>query len=249
MPSSIRHSFRRLPTPRVSFWRRRGGAPGDRLAVHAPPSKGRQARDILINGRTISKSPEFEQQTPETLKLSYWDKLRKREIPYALSVNNDNSHTVAWRMFMGTYKGATDFVTKHVWPYPAFLITRAIAPWKVTPNMVTTLSALFVIAAYLLFERGMYGTGLLAAWIMALLDTVDGKLARVTLTSSKWGDIFDHGIDLIHPPFWYAAWGFGLAAAGHSVSSSLLWWTLGVLFCRLYPAAGHGGRGNQVLPP
>ena len=44
---------------------------------------------------------------------------------------------------------------------------------------------------------------------MTFLDTVDGKLARTTLTSSKWGDIFDHGIDLVHPPFWYVAWGAG----------------------------------------
>ena len=43
-----------------------------------------------------------------------------------------------------------------------------------------------------------------------ILDTVDGKLARTTLTSSKFGDIFDHGIDLIHPPFWYWAWIEGL---------------------------------------
>ena len=38
---------------------------------------------------------------------------------------------------------------------------------------------------------------------MALLDTVDGKLARVTLTSSKWGNVFDHGIDLVAPPVWW----------------------------------------------
>lgn len=40
---------------------------------------------------------------------------------------------------------------------------------------------------------------------------MDGKLARVTITSSWWGNIFDHGIDLIHPPLWYLAWGMGVA--------------------------------------
>src|SRR3546814_7814245 len=58
---------------------------------------------------------------------------------------------------------------------------------------------------------------LLAAWIMTFLDTVDGKLARVTLQSSKFGDIFDHGIDLIHPPFWWWAWIVGLAVAGYTL--------------------------------
>jgi phosphatidylglycerophosphate synthase len=43
---------------------------------------------------------------------------------------------------------------------------------------------------------------------------VDGKLARVTLTSTTLGNVFDHGIDLIHPPFWYWAWLVGLGAVG-----------------------------------
>jgi phosphatidylglycerophosphate synthase len=58
---------------------------------------------------------------------------------------------------------------------------------------------------------------------MTFLDTVDGKLARSTLTSSKWGDILDHGIDLIHPPFWYAAWAIGLATIGITWNSETFW--------------------------
>jgi phosphatidylglycerophosphate synthase len=41
---------------------------------------------------------------------------------------------------------------------------------------------------------------------------VDGKLARVTLTSSKFGNLLDHLTDLIHPPFWWLAWIAGLGA-------------------------------------
>jgi phosphatidylglycerophosphate synthase len=48
---------------------------------------------------------------------------------------------------------------------------------------------------------------------MTFLDTVDGKLARVTVTSSRFGHYFDHIIDLVHPPIWYILWGMGLAAA------------------------------------
>jgi phosphatidylglycerophosphate synthase len=47
---------------------------------------------------------------------------------------------------------------------------------------------------------------------MSVLDSVDGKVARVTLTDSKIGNILDHGIDQIHPPFWYFAWAWGLGA-------------------------------------
>ena len=37
------------------------------------------------------------------------------------------------------------------------------------------------------------------------------QLARVTLTSSRLGQVLDHGLDLVHPPIWWAAWAWGLA--------------------------------------
>src|SRR5690606_7922443 len=84
----------------------------------------------------------------------------------------------------------------------------------ITPNAVTWASLLLVIAAFALFFGGFFVAGLVAAWLMTFLDTVDGKLARVTLTSTKLGDVFDHGIDLVPPPFWYGAWLAGLHSAG-----------------------------------
>jgi phosphatidylglycerophosphate synthase len=55
---------------------------------------------------------------------------------------------------------------------------------------------------------------------MTLLDTVDGKLARVTVASSKFGHVLDHGVDIVHPPFWYLAWGLGLGAWRPSILCS-----------------------------
>ncbi len=202
------------------------GSEAKRLAVHAPPGTANTARRLLIEARSIAKSPDFFEAAPKELDIAYWNKLRKRETPYAMAVDESMAAHAEWRMFMGTYKGATDFVTKHIWPRPAFYITRFIAPMGVSPNMVTALSAVFVVLACFLFAAGAWGPGLAAAWMMALLDTVDGKLARVTLSSSRWGDIFDHGIDLIHPPFWYVAWGLGLAPSGMALGADLFWWTL-----------------------
>jgi phosphatidylglycerophosphate synthase len=82
------------------------------------------------------------------------------------------------------------------------------------PNVVTAGGFVLTVLAFYWFLEGRFGLGLMAAWLMTFLDTVDGKLARLTLTSSKFGNAFDHGIDLLHPPFWYVAWGLGLAAAG-----------------------------------
>jgi phosphatidylglycerophosphate synthase len=64
-----------------------------------------------------------------------------------------------------------------------------------------------------------------------VLDTVDGKLARVTGASSKWGNILDHGIDLVHPPFWWWAWEHGLGAYGRALepftATMVLWVIIG----------------------
>ena len=64
-----------------------------------------------------------------------------------------------------------------------------------------------------------------------VLDTVDGKLARCTGASSKWGNVFDHGIDLVHPPFWWWAWEHGLAAYGRPLepvyATMVLWAIVG----------------------
>lgn len=206
------------------------GSEGERLAVLASAKAAKQAASIVLSKKPVPKSARLSEASPAEFDVAYWAKLRKREVPYAMAVTGQNTAQIEWRMFMATYKGATDFVTKHIWPWPAFHITRAIAPLGITPNMVTTLSAICVVLAYFLFQEGAWAWGLLAAWAMALLDTVDGKLARVTLTSSKWGDVFDHGIDLIHPPFWYLAWGFGLAASGLALSTDVFWGTMIVIF-------------------
>jgi phosphatidylglycerophosphate synthase len=186
--------------------------------------------EVLAGKRETTPDLKLLRRTPAELDADFWQDLRKRETPYAMAVSPANRAAVEWRMFMGTYKGATDLVTKHLWPVPAFHVTRWLAPRGVSPNMVTTVGAALMLLAFWLFFEGHFLTGIAAAWAMTFLDTVDGKLARTTLTSSKWGNLFDHGIDLLHPPFWYLAWAFGLAATGIVWPDNLFWWVIGAIF-------------------
>jgi phosphatidylglycerophosphate synthase len=127
------------------------------------------------------------------------------------------------RMFHAVYKGATDIVTKYVWPLPAFYVTRTCARLGIAPNMITSVALILTILATWFFWHGEWAPGLIAAWTMTFLDTVDGKLARLTLTDSKFGRIFDHGLDIIHPPIWYGAWWWGVnASPGLIVSATPL---------------------------
>jgi phosphatidylglycerophosphate synthase/antitoxin (DNA-binding transcriptional repressor) of toxin-antitoxin stability system len=150
---------------------------------------------------------------PDELAPAYTAKLRKAEPPYLLPARPELAREIEGRTFSASYKGATDLVTKWVWPLPARAATRRLAAANVHPNTVTIASWVLAVAVFWLFARGNFGVGLAAAWLMTFLDTVDGKLARVTLTSSRLGDVLDHGLDLVHPPFWWWAWGVGLGWA------------------------------------
>jgi phosphatidylglycerophosphate synthase len=150
---------------------------------------------------------------PDELAPAYTAKLRKAEPPYLLPARPELASEIEEHTFSASYKGATDLVTKWVWPRPARAATRRLAAANVHPNTVTIASWVLAIAVFWLFARGHFGLGLAAAWVMTFLDTVDGKLARVTLTSSRLGDVLDHGLDLVHPPFWWWAWGVGLGWA------------------------------------
>ncbi|MPZ09809.1 MAG: CDP-alcohol phosphatidyltransferase family protein [Kiloniellaceae bacterium] len=206
-----------------------GDPAGLPLAVHAPAGLAGAAAEVLRPGNAAALPGGFRAVTAADLGASYWQALRKREEPYALVVRPEALKRIEWRMFMGTYKGATDLVTKWLWPRPAFHATKLCARFGITPNQVTALSLLLVIAAFYWFWEGNWMAGLLAAWGMTFLDTVDGKLARITLTSSKLGNVFDHGIDLIHPPFWYWAWAVGLQQSGHTLDETDLILMLAVI--------------------
>ena len=181
------------------------------IGMAAPAARAMNAQALLADGQAPDGARRV---TAAQLADGYNDALRKREPPYLMPLNEADLPAIERRIFAGSYKGVTDLVTLYVWPAPARWVTRLCANNGITPNQVTSASLVLVFAAMWLFWTGHFGWGMLAAWVMTFLDTVDGKLARVTLQSSPWGNVFDHSIDLIHPPFWWWAWIVGLPAAG-----------------------------------
>lgn len=184
------------------------------VAANVTGAEAAEAVDRLLAGEAPAGTEELDS---EGLGGSYNRKLRKREIAYLIPLTEKSVADVEDRSFAGSYKGVTDFVTKYWWPRPAQIVTKWCAERKITPNQVTYLGLFLMFVALFLFWNGNFLLGLIPAWIMTFLDTVDGKLARVTMTSSKFGDILDHGIDLIHPPFWWIAWIIGLEKAGFPI--------------------------------
>jgi len=137
----------------------------------------------------------------------------RRTLPfYLFRIDNaEDRATVERFLFWSNYKGSTDFFTKYVYPPLVWLMVRPLARAHVHPNWVTIISIILTVAAVPLFADGYFLAGFLCAYGMSVLDSVDGKLARLTFTDSKIGNVLDHGLDLVHPPFWYCAWAYGLS--------------------------------------
>ena len=176
------------------------------VADAIPPEAAdlRAVADALLAARRIA--PLDEAAFP-----AYINKLR-RSLPYWLHAVGDpaDRRRLERQMFWDNYKGSTDLLTRWVYPPLVWPLVRLCVRLGVHPNAVTLLSVVLTFAAVPLFARGDFLLGFLCAYGMSVLDSVDGKLARLTLTDSKIGDVLDHGLDQVHPPFWYFAWAWGL---------------------------------------
>jgi phosphatidylglycerophosphate synthase len=184
------------------------------LAARVDGKIAAEAAANILQENFLDKSLDgFSYADAEAIGGAYDPILRKEAIPFAARLGDTPKTELEKLTFGASYKGATDFVTKYAWPTPARFMTRWCAAAGFTPNQVTTLSLMLMFLALVGFWQGQWLWAVPIAWAMTFLDTVDGKLARVTMTSSKWGEIYDHGIDLIHPPFWWWAWYLGAYSA------------------------------------
>ena len=182
----------------------------------------------------------IDSMSPENLGM-FDHQLRKAKPPLLEPLDESNRKNLEAQLYGGAYKGITDLVTKFWLPRPARYGVRICARRGIAPNTITTVGFVLMLLACYLFASGQFAFGLVAGWIMTYLDTVDGKLARVTVTSSRFGHLFDHGMDLIHPPFWYIFWGTALAAAPNL-------WGLGSSAWMVLIIAGYiGGRLAEML--
>ena len=199
---------------------------GVSVMAHVPAGEDKApAVQALEEGAPVDG---YEVLKAEDAELGYAE-LRKRGRPFVLPLDPEDPEPVERAAYDAAYKGVTDALTLYLWRKPAFYLTRWAARAGLSPNLVTSLGAALCLLAFFLFWNGQYWLGVLCGFIFMVLDTVDGKLARSTGASSKWGNLFDHGIDLVHPPFWWWAWEHGLALYGRAlepVYAIIVLWTI-----------------------
>ncbi|MGH7787322.1 MAG: CDP-alcohol phosphatidyltransferase family protein [Candidatus Binatia bacterium] len=221
------------------------------VAAHVPAEWAAEARALLAGTVPPPVIPDVSVRSAHGLSSAYLGKLLKAAPPVLLPISAGGAAALERHLFEGSYKGVTDLVTKWLWPLPARWATGWCARWGVTPNAVTALSFVLAVLTTLLFMRGAFALGLALGWLMTFLDTVDGKLARVTVTSTPFGHIFDHAIDVVHPPLWYLAWAYGVAGDANGLApmqAAMVAIVVGYIAGRLIESAfEHGLAGFSLF--
>ena len=198
----------------------RGGVP---VLAHVAPDQREKVAQAMATDAILAGGEGLTIHPAEAEEGIFNEALRKRERPFAERLVPANVPTIERASYAGAYKGVTDLLTKYLWPTWAFHLTRLAARIGMSPNQVTAIGTLLCIAATVAFWNGWFWTGLATGLVFMVLDTVDGKLARCTITSSALGNAWDHGIDLVHPPIWWWAWAAGCAAYGRALSDTMFW--------------------------
>lgn len=187
------------------------GAPTAVLALVAPLTadvKGERWVEIAASGLEQGVLARFDATELD----GYLQRLRRTLPPYLFALRDTADRDTSERfLFWSNYKGSTDFFTRYVYPPLVWRALRPLTRWRVHPNVITLFNVVITLAAVPLWAHGLWVSGFVCAWGMSVLDSVDGKLARLQFKSSELGHNLDHGLDLIHPPLWYFAWAWALS--------------------------------------
>jgi 1L-myo-inositol 1-phosphate cytidylyltransferase / CDP-L-myo-inositol myo-inositolphosphotransferase len=150
-------------------------------------------------------------------------------------------------LIQAAQKHTLDLPAQVLHPFFENRLVRWLCNTPITPNHVTLVTALLGACTALLFFHGVLGWGVLLAYLVAILDGVDGKLARTTLQTSRLGEV-EHVIDFFVEQSWYFC--LTLYLVNHT-NQALMGWVGGVLmasdmFDKLLYMWGHKAFGKQL---
>lgn len=155
------------------------------------------------------------QPTPVASLDSYVPSLRLTMTPIIEPIPAGGSLTRVDRlMYHRTFKGVIDVVARYGYYHLVRWITRQLSRTAISPNMLTVLSILAIWGAAPLLATGWHGSGVIVAWAGVLLDSIDGKLARLRLHLSDVMGKVEHVAAMPGLGLWYVATGWYLTGGG-----------------------------------
>lgn len=127
--------------------------------------------------------------------------------------------------------------------------SRWLARIGVTPNAITVVGTLGTIACSVIFlARGWWMTGSLAIWGLTMFDALDGLVARVGGTSSRFGAVLDSTADRFADAavFGAIAWYFAVHDQRWMLLAALLCLVLGSITSYIRSRAEAAGFSCRV---
>jgi len=145
---------------------------------------------------------------------AYWESMHG-EVPFHLRrIATERDVQEAWRILLDYIQRRTlELPASYFDPFFENLIVRRLASTAITANQVTLVTTVLGFAVAALYLTGWLRVGVLLAIFVEVLDGVDGKLARITRTTSKAGE-YEHILDFFYENSWWLALGRFLSTSG-----------------------------------
>ncbi len=158
---------------------------------------------------------------------SYIPSLRITAVPMLRSLEQQESiRALENEMYEDTFKGSMDIIATYIYRIPVRGLVRWLAPTRVTPNHITALSVLCSFLAIPLFVMGWFLAGLLVAFTFIICDSLDGKLARLTIRLSDTAGHVDHITSPLFEACYYLGWGWYFTGGTFSGTPGIVSWLL-----------------------
>lgn len=183
---------------------------------------------------------------------SYWEAMHG-EVPLHLHrVASDAEADAGWRILLDhIQRRAQELPSRYFDQFFENLIVRRLAGTRITANQVTIFTTIVGFAVAAFFYTGWLRVGAMLGIVVEVLDGVDGKLARITRTTSRAGE-YEHILDFFYENSWYLAVGLYLSRAGfpHALAAALLMILLDLTDTLVYAAVDvRWGRSLDNLSP
>ncbi|KPV64861.1 MAG: Bifunctional IPC transferase and DIPP synthase [Candidatus Bathyarchaeota archaeon BA1] len=137
---------------------------------------------------------------------SYVPGMRRDVDPFWFDVDKKDDIKYAKRILVKSAgKGASDFLAHYVHQFIEDKIVYHISDLKIiTPNRLTIMTNIMAYCVTWLFLFGHLLTGSILAFMVGIMDGLDGKLARVRGHISRLGSM-EHPFDLLYEFSWFIA--------------------------------------------
>jgi len=136
----------------------------------------------------------------------YVAEVRRHVEPFWYKVTSDaDAERCKRALVVGAQKRTLDVLAWHFNRPLENWLTLRLADWPITPNQMSVITSLVAFAVTGLFLSGWLWPAALLAFVVNVLDGVDGKLARAKALATRLGQL-EHSFDLLYEQSWYIAY-------------------------------------------